>query len=118
MPHGEICRAKVLIYSRYGKLLDNQADSPQTMIAIEHLSKRYQEIVALDDLTLQISAGEIFGLLGPNGAGKTTLIKILTGLTRPTRGSAKIAGLDVVSQPLEVKKLIGVSPRSSIWTRN
>ena len=111
MPHGEICRAKVLIYSRYGRLLDNQADSPQTMIAIEHLSKRYQEIVALDDLTLQISAGEIFGLLGPNGAGKTTLIKILTGLARPTRGSAKIAGLDVVRQPLEVKKLIGVSPQ-------
>ena len=81
------------------------------MIDIEHLSKRYQDIVALDDLTLQISAGEIFGLLGPNGAGKTTLIKILTGLTRPTGGSAKIAGFDVVRQPMEVKKLIGVSPQ-------
>jgi ABC-2 type transport system ATP-binding protein len=82
-----------------------------TMIDIDHLSKRYQDILALDDLTLQIDSGEIFGLLGPNGAGKTTLIKILTGLTRPTRGSARIAGFDVVRQPMEVKKLIGVSPQ-------
>lgn len=81
------------------------------MIDVAHLSKHYQEIVALDDLTLQINSGEIFGLLGPNGAGKTTLIKILTGLTRPTKGWAKIAGFDVVRQPLEVKRLIGVSPQ-------
>jgi ABC-2 type transport system ATP-binding protein len=82
------------------------------MIAIDHLSKRYrQDILALDDLTLHIEAGEIFGLLGPNGAGKTTLIKILTGLTRPTQGTATIAGFDVVRQPMEVKKLIGVSPQ-------
>ena len=81
------------------------------MIDVAHLSKHYQEIVALDDLTLQINSGEIFGLLGPNGAGKTTLIKILTGLTRPTKGWAKIAGFDVVRQPLEIKRLIGVSPQ-------
>lgn len=81
------------------------------MIDVAQLSKHYQEIVALDDLTLQINSGEIFGLLGPNGAGKTTLIKILTGLTRPTKGWAKIAGFDVVRQPLEVKRLIGVSPQ-------
>jgi ABC-2 type transport system ATP-binding protein len=83
-----------------------------TMIAIDHLSKRYhQDILALDDLTLHIDGGEIFGLLGPNGAGKTTLIKILTGLTRPTQGTATIAGFDVVRQPMEVKKMIGVSPQ-------
>jgi ABC-2 type transport system ATP-binding protein len=81
------------------------------MIVVEHLSKHYGKIIALDDLTLQISAGEIFGLLGPNGAGKTTLIKILTGLSRLTKGSAVIAGFDVVRQPLEVKRLIGVSPQ-------
>ena len=81
------------------------------MIDVAQLSKHYQEIVALDDLTLQINPGEIFGLLGPNGAGKTTLIKILTGLARPTKGWAKIAGFDVVRQPLEVKRLIGVSPQ-------
>lgn len=81
------------------------------MIDIEHLSKRYQDILALNDLTLQITSGEIFGLLGPNGAGKTTLIKILTGLARPTGGRATIAGFDVVRQPLNVKQLIGVSPQ-------
>jgi ABC-2 type transport system ATP-binding protein len=81
------------------------------MIDIEHLSKRYQDIQALNDLTLQITSGEIFGLLGPNGAGKTTLIKILTGLARPTGGRATIAGFDVVRQPLNVKQLIGVSPQ-------
>ncbi len=81
------------------------------MIVIDHLSKQYQDIAALADLSLEIEGGEIFGLLGPNGAGKTTLIKILTGLARPTRGQASIAGYDVVRQPLEVKKLIGVSPQ-------
>jgi ABC-2 type transport system ATP-binding protein len=81
------------------------------MIEIEHLSKRYQDILALDDLTLQINPGEIFGLLGPNGAGKTTLIKILTGLARPSEGWAKIADFDVVRQPMQVKQLIGVSPQ-------
>ena len=81
------------------------------MIDIDHLSKRYQDILALDEVTLEIHPGEIFGLLGPNGAGKTTLIKILTGLARPTRGHVRINGFDVVRQPLEVKKLIGVSPQ-------
>ena len=81
------------------------------MITVEHLSKHYGDIVALDEVNLRVDGGEIFGLLGPNGAGKTTLIKILTGLTRPTRGAAAIAGFDVVRQPMEVKKLIGVSPQ-------
>ncbi len=81
------------------------------MIAVEHLSKHYGDIVALDEVNLRVKDGEIFGLLGPNGAGKTTLIKILTGLTRPTRGAAAIAGFDVVRQPMEVKRLIGVSPQ-------
>ncbi len=81
------------------------------MIAVEHLSKHYGDIVALDEVNLRVDDGEIFGLLGPNGAGKTTLIKILTGLTRPTRGAATIASFDVVRQPMEVKRLIGVSPQ-------
>jgi ABC-2 type transport system ATP-binding protein len=81
------------------------------MILVDHLSKQYQDIAALEDLSLEIEAGEIFGLLGPNGAGKTTLIKILTGLARPSHGQASIAGYDVVRHPLKVKKLIGVSPQ-------
>ncbi|MFZ5448869.1 MAG: ABC transporter ATP-binding protein [Thermodesulfobacteriota bacterium] len=81
------------------------------MIVAENLGKQYQDIVALDGLSLQIPPGEIFGLLGPNGAGKTTTIKILTTLAQPSRGSARIQDFDVVRQPLEVKKLIGVCPQ-------
>jgi ABC-2 type transport system ATP-binding protein len=81
------------------------------MIFTDNLGKQYQDLVALDGLSLQIPEGEIFGLLGPNGAGKTTTIKILTTLARPTWGSARVQGFDVVRQPLEVKKLIGVCPQ-------
>lgn len=81
------------------------------MIVTDNLGKEYQDLVALDGLSLQIPAGEIFGLLGPNGAGKTTTIKILTTLARPSWGSARIQNFDVVRQPLEVKKLIGVCPQ-------
>ena len=81
------------------------------MIVTDNLGKQYQDLVALDGLSLQIPPGEIFGLLGPNGAGKTTTIKILTTLARPSRGTARIHGFDVVRQPLAVKELIGVCPQ-------
>jgi ABC-2 type transport system ATP-binding protein len=81
------------------------------MIFMDNLGKHYHDLVALDGLSLQIPTGEIFGLLGPNGAGKTTTIKILTTLARPSQGSARIQDFDVVRQPLEVKKLIGVCPQ-------
>jgi len=81
------------------------------MIVTDNLGKHYQDLVALDGLSLQIHPGEIFGLLGPNGAGKTTTIKILTTLARPSRGTAMIHGFDVVRQPLAVKELIGVCPQ-------
>lgn len=81
------------------------------MIVTDNLGKQYQDLVALDGLSLQIPPGEIFGLLGPNGAGKTTTIKILTTLARPSRGTARIQDFDVVRQPLAVKKLIGVCPQ-------
>ena len=66
---------------------------------------------ALDGLDLTINAGEMFGLLGPNGAGKTTTIGILTTRVRPTGGTATIAGMDVVNQPVEVRRRIGVVPQ-------
>jgi ABC-2 type transport system ATP-binding protein len=81
------------------------------MINTHDLSKTYNRITALDGLTLEVPRGEVFGLLGPNGAGKTTTIKILTTLAKPTRGWARIAGHDVVREPLLVKRLIGVSPQ-------
>jgi ABC-2 type transport system ATP-binding protein len=81
------------------------------MIETHDLSKSYKHIVALDGLTLGVNQGEIFGLLGPNGAGKTTTIKMLITLARPTRGWARIGAHDVVREPLQVKRLIGVSPQ-------
>ncbi|MGB8991107.1 MAG: ATP-binding cassette domain-containing protein [Desulfobaccales bacterium] len=81
------------------------------MIFTDNLGKQYRDLVALDGLSLQIPAGEIFGLLGPNGAGKTTTIKILTTLARPSWGTARIHDFDVVRQPFQVKQLIGVCPQ-------
>ncbi|HTY74117.1 MAG TPA: ABC transporter ATP-binding protein [Candidatus Nanoarchaeia archaeon] len=80
----------------------------QPAIVIEHLSKKYQDTTALEDLSLQIPKGELFGLLGPNGAGKTTTINILCGLLRSTTGTAKVCGYDVQKEPAKAKDLIGV----------
>ena len=80
------------------------------MIEICGLARRFGATIALDDLNLSVPAGELFCFLGPNGAGKTTTIKILTGLLRPSAGSASIGGFDVVRQPVEAKRLIGYIP--------
>jgi ABC-2 type transport system ATP-binding protein len=79
-------------------------------IEINHLTKRYGNVLAVSDLTLQIAQGEFFGFLGPNGAGKTTTIKILAGLLKPTSGTVRIAGFDIQHQPLEAKRMIGFIP--------
>ena len=74
-------------------------ESGQTpVLRIEHLTKRYGSFTALNDLSLTMNAGQILGMIGPNGAGKTTTIKILVGLSRPTSGSATIAGVDCVKE--------------------
>jgi ABC-2 type transport system ATP-binding protein len=80
----------------------------ESSIVIEHLSKKYQNVTALDDLTLQVGKGELFGLLGPNGAGKTTTINILCGLVKPTSGTGTVCGYDVQKESAKVKDLIGV----------
>ncbi|MGD0449988.1 MAG: ATP-binding cassette domain-containing protein [Candidatus Bathyarchaeia archaeon] len=80
----------------------------ENAIIIEHLEKQYQDVKALDDLSLQVGKGELFGLLGPNGAGKTTTINILCGLLKPTRGGATVCGYDVEKEASKVKDLIGV----------
>ncbi len=79
------------------------------MITTEKLTKVYGEVRAVEDLNLAIGSGEIFGFLGPNGAGKTTTIRMLTTLTKPTSGHAWINGFDVLRQPHQVKRLIGVA---------
>ncbi len=80
----------------------------ESSIVIEHLCKKYQDATALDDFTLQVGKGELFGLLGPNGAGKTTTINILCGLVKPTIGTGTVCGYDIVKESAKVKDLIGV----------
>ena len=77
------------------------------MIEIHHLRKEYDGNVALENLHLEIPEGEVFGLIGPNGAGKTTLIRILATLLEPTYGQVRIAGIDVLEEPLKIHPLIG-----------
>lgn len=80
----------------------------ESSIAVERLGKKYQDVTALDDLTLRVGKGELFGLLGPNGAGKTTTINILCGLVKPTSGTGTVCGYDVQRESAKVKELIGV----------
>ena len=80
------------------------------IIDIRNLTKKFGTTTAVDDLSLQVEKGEFFCFLGPNGAGKTTTIKILTGLLRPTAGTALINGHDIITNPVEAKRVIGYIP--------
>lgn len=80
------------------------------MIELLHLVKKFGDLTAVNDLSLTVNKGEFFAVLGPNAAGKTTTIKILTGLIKPTSGSARIAGYDVQTHPLEVRKRLAYIP--------
>lgn len=80
------------------------------LIETEQLIKRYGEKTAVDDVSFSVAGGEIFGFLGPNGAGKTTTIKMLVGLLQPTSGVVKVAGYDVLRQPLQAKAACGYVP--------
>ena len=80
------------------------------MINLSQLTKYFGKLCAVDALTLQVDAGEIFGFLGPNGAGKTTTINMLTGLLRPTFGTATLAGYDIQKQSLQAKAILGLMP--------
>ncbi|NIP18579.1 MAG: ATP-binding cassette domain-containing protein [Xanthomonadales bacterium] len=80
------------------------------MIRIEGVSKQFGDLVAVDDLSLEISEGEIFGLLGPNGAGKSTIISMISGQQLPTSGELSVAGLKPTSRA--AKRLIGVAPQA------
>jgi ABC-2 type transport system ATP-binding protein len=83
---------------------------PGPAIATQGLTRRFGELTAVDNVNLSVEAGQFFGFLGPNGAGKSTTIKILTGLLAPTAGSIRILGLDLIANPVEVKRQIGVVP--------
>jgi ABC-2 type transport system ATP-binding protein len=83
---------------------------PEHVVETKNLSKRYGEFRALDDLTIHVDRGHILGFIGPNGAGKTTTIKILVGLSRPTSGSAFIAGVNCSENASRIKRLVGYMP--------
>ena len=82
------------------------------MVSLKNLSKNYANdfVLAVDDLSLEVRRGEIFGFIGPNGAGKTTTIKMMTGILRPSSGSVTINGIDMLSEPVAAKTAIGYVP--------
>ena len=83
------------------------------MIEVQNLSKSYDDVQALADVSFSISEGEVIGLLGPNGAGKTTLMKILTGFIHPSAGRAMVSGLDVFDHTQQVQEMIGYLPENA-----
>jgi ABC-2 type transport system ATP-binding protein len=83
-----------------------------SMIEVHHLTKRYRDRVAVEDLSFQVAEGELLGFLGPNGAGKTTTMRVLTGFLPASSGLVKVAGHDVFEEPLEVKRRIGYLPET------
>ena len=82
-------------------------------IRIEHLTKRYGQQTAVDDLSFRVSAGEVLGFLGPNGAGKTTTMRMICGLIAPHAGSIHVAGHDVATDADAVRRAIGYLPESN-----
>ncbi|MHB1328237.1 MAG: ABC transporter ATP-binding protein [Gemmatimonadales bacterium] len=80
------------------------------MIQLANLTKRYGKFTAVDQISLEIPSGTLYGLLGPNGAGKTTTMRMIAGILRPTSGSITVAGFDVVSQPMQAKQRLGFIP--------
>ena len=83
------------------------------MIEIRNLTRKFDQVVAVDDLSFDVGEGEVLGFLGPNGAGKSTTMKIITGFLSPSSGSVTVDGFDIGSQPLAAKSLIGYLPEGA-----
>jgi ABC-2 type transport system ATP-binding protein len=92
-------------------MAETESDRSVPAVEVCGLVRRFGDLTAVDHLDLTVPQGALFGLLGPNGAGKTTVIKILTTLLPPTAGGARVAGFDVVRQPLAVRRRIGYVPQ-------
>ncbi len=92
------------------------APDRESLIEVRGLTKRFNEVTALDDISFNLYRGELFGFLGPNGAGKTTTINILTGLSRPDAGTILIGGQDCTKDPKAAQQMIGVvSDESNLY---
>ena len=83
------------------------------MVEIKHLRKRFGSLTAVDDISFQVTQGEVLGFLGPNGAGKSTTMKMITGFLTPTGGNVIVDGLNIVQKPIEVKQRIGYLPEGA-----
>ena len=95
------------------KKSDQTNDNQESLIDVVKLTKTFEEITAVNEISFSLNQGEIFGFLGPNGAGKTTTINILTGLSRPDSGTIRVAGLDCTCNPKAAQHLIGIVPDES-----
>lgn len=80
------------------------------ILEAENLTKKFGDITAVDNVSLSVEKGSLFGLLGPNGSGKTTMIKMLTGQTRPTGGSATVLGFECENDPIRIRERVGIIP--------
>jgi ABC-2 type transport system ATP-binding protein len=92
------------------KKLNKLINTANPIIILNNITKQFSQTKALDNVTLSVNEGELFGLLGPNGSGKTTMIKVLTGQIKPNSGSATISGIDVVHKALKVRESVGIIP--------
>ena len=87
------------------------SDAPA--IEAEHLVKKFGDFTAVDDISFSVPTGSVLGLLGPNGSGKTTTIRMMTTLSPPTSGTARVAGHDVMGAPAEVRKAMGLTAQAA-----
>ena len=83
------------------------------MITLSNITKKFDDFIAVDNLSINVNSGEVLGFLGPNGAGKSTTMKMITGFIKPTEGIIKIKGMDVETKSIECKKLIGYLPEGA-----
>ncbi|MCY4577848.1 MAG: ABC transporter ATP-binding protein [Chloroflexi bacterium] len=90
-------------------------DAPDIIIQVDDLSKRYEDLRAVDGITFAVERGEVFGILGPNGAGKTTTLECIEGLVEPTKGRTTVLGFDTQREPQKVKQRIGVQLQASAY---
>jgi len=82
----------------------------KNIISIRNLGKNYGDLKAVNNFSLSVKEGELFGLLGPNGSGKTTTVKMLTGQIKPTKGTVEVLGVNAVKNPIKVRELVGIIP--------
>src|SRR5271157_1910924 len=92
--------------------ISSEAGRVHSMIEVENLSKRYGPTLAVSGVSFSVQKGEVLGFLGPNGAGKTTTMRVITGFFPPTEGKVRVAGYDVVEEPLEAKRRTGYLPET------